>query len=232
MSMMTSGNHDNHTAIMEPCRRVDPTCPTSRSPRTCDGGCKPANGHPAQPSRQRPSWPGTTTWPRARSPGRCESSPQTDWCTPCHAGPPWPGHRQKMPLRPASTPATAQRPGPPGACCHGHAVPVPVVPPACARCFAGAVPDLALGVPLGVRVRSGTAQADPRRGSSQVGGTTGAPTGRTLAARCVRWVCGCCVCFGRGRWAPPARGRSRLRHLAWCLNMSDAVRAGITPCGR
>src|SRR5215472_9251802 len=40
-------------------------------------------------------------------------------------------------------------------------------------CFAGAVPDHSLGVPLGVGEWSGTAQADPRRGSSQAGRTTG-----------------------------------------------------------
>ncbi len=51
---------------------------------------------------------------------------------------------------------------------------------------AGAVPDLAtLGVPWGGG-RSGTAEADPRRGSPQAGGTTG----RCEAARRVAMVCG------------------------------------------
>jgi hypothetical protein len=67
--------------------------------------------------------------------------------------------------------------------------PPPVVRlPACRSC-----PRPRPRGPLGVGVRSGTAEADPRRGSSQAGGTTGAPAGRTPAARQVRWVCGRCV---------------------------------------
>ncbi len=85
--------------------------------------------------------------------------------------------------------------------------------------------------PLGVGARSGTEEADHRRWSSQAGGTTGAPAGRTMAARRTGWVCGGCACGVRGwrwlRWGPllllagprgeglPAEGRPQ--GLGWVV---------------
>jgi hypothetical protein len=98
---------------------------------------------------------------------------------------------------------------------HGHEVPVP--PLSCLPApavFAGAVPDLALGVPLGVGEWSGTAEADPRRGSLQAGGTTGTAFGRTVATRRVAGLCGDCAATGRN-WQDLGQAGHQSRARSW-----------------
>jgi hypothetical protein len=97
-----------------------------------------------------------------------------------------------------------------------------VSPARCPACLLSvcAVPDLSLGVPLGVGVRSGTAQTDPRRGSAQAGGTTDRACGHTLAARTVTEVCGCCM--GRNR-SPKVQGRRSRQSTDWPCRAASAV---------
>src|SRR6266702_5921977 len=66
-------------------------------------------------------------------------------------------------------------------------------PPRRPSLLAGAVPDHCLGVPHGVGEWSGTAEAHPRRGSSQAGRATAATLAHTVAARGARRVCGGCT---------------------------------------
>jgi hypothetical protein len=88
----------------------------------------------------------------------------------------------------------------------------PKVSPA-AEGDAGAVPDHCLGVPLGVGEWSGTAEADPRRGSSQAGGTTSVLAGCTVAAYVVSPVCG--PCLPTVRLISPLRKVQQLAHAGW-----------------
>ncbi len=84
----------------------------------------------------------------------------------------------------------------------------PMVSPAPARRLAGAVPDHCLGVPHGVGEWSGTAEADPRRGSPQAGRTTGTAEGHTVATRCASVLCRDCWHGVRPVFMPMGAGGS------------------------
>ncbi len=100
---------------------------------------------------------------------------------------------------------------------YGHVVPVPVVLPACASRFCRSRSRPLSRGPPGVGEWSGTAPADPRRGSSQASGATAAAEGPTVAARHKRGLCLRCV-GARQRFVRGGECGIGSRVLAWRLH--------------
>ena len=151
-------------------------------PRAHQGRTSRPGLSPAHPGRPRPQG-------RLRAPQMPASRPPRN-----------PGVCSPAPHRPVSPPARVPFPASPNPGCprYAHAVPVPRCPACLYHHLPEPFPTSVSASPWGGQ-RSGTAEADPRRGSPHAGGTYGCARARTVAARRTWWVCGRCAVVVGGR---------------------------------